>query len=209
VRRSWDLEYFIRIAAAARESGQFGLPVLLHQGPVSIWSIVNAQKAGTLPLIPPASGAWLRICSQYAAAAIAAAEDWRRQTPEQKVAINQFHICGDRRALPRRHGQDQTEAADLPARSAGWPTTSLKAPRTGLIPDLDVKRQEGAAPLDIINGPLMAGMSEVGRLFNNNELIVAEVLQSAEAMKAAVNHLRAVHGKRPTRPRAARLSSRR
>jgi 5-methyltetrahydrofolate--homocysteine methyltransferase len=44
-------------------------------------------------------------------------------------------------------------------------------------------------PLDIINGPLMAGMSEVGRLFNNNELIVAEVLQSAEAMKAAVNHL--------------------
>jgi 5-methyltetrahydrofolate--homocysteine methyltransferase len=35
----------------------------------------------------------------------------------------------------------------------------------------------------------MAGMSEVGRLFNNNELIVAEVLQSAEAMKAAVNYL--------------------
>jgi hypothetical protein len=32
-------------------------------------------------------------------------------------------------------------------------------------------------------------MTEVGRLFNNNELIVAEVLQSAEAMKAAVNHL--------------------
>ena len=43
--------------------------------------------------------------------------------------------------------------------------------------------------LDIINGPLMAGMTEVGRLFNNNELIVAEVLQSAEAMKAAVNYL--------------------
>src|SRR5438309_3568565 len=35
----------------------------------------------------------------------------------------------------------------------------------------------------------MAGMDEVGRLFNNNELIVAEVLQSAEAMKAAVSHL--------------------
>ena len=35
----------------------------------------------------------------------------------------------------------------------------------------------------------MTGMDEVGRLFNNNELIVAEVLQSAEAMKAAVNHL--------------------
>src|SRR5262249_49609437 len=30
---------------------------------------------------------------------------------------------------------------------------------------------------------------EVGRLFNDNQLIVAEVLQSAEAMKAAVAHL--------------------
>ncbi len=35
----------------------------------------------------------------------------------------------------------------------------------------------------------MNGMSEVGRLFNDNQLIVAEVLQSAEAMKAAVSHL--------------------
>jgi 5-methyltetrahydrofolate--homocysteine methyltransferase len=35
----------------------------------------------------------------------------------------------------------------------------------------------------------MKGMDEVGRLFNANQLIVAEVLQSAEAMKAAVAHL--------------------
>lgn len=34
----------------------------------------------------------------------------------------------------------------------------------------------------------MTGMDE-GRLFNNNELIVAEVLQSAESMKAAVSYL--------------------
>ncbi|GAA5346930.1 methionine synthase [Planifilum fimeticola] len=44
-------------------------------------------------------------------------------------------------------------------------------------------------PLDIINGPLMMGMDEVGRLFNDNQLIVAEVLQSAEVMKAAVSFL--------------------
>jgi 5-methyltetrahydrofolate--homocysteine methyltransferase len=35
----------------------------------------------------------------------------------------------------------------------------------------------------------MRGMDEVGRLFNSNQLIVAEVLQSAEAMKAAVAQL--------------------
>jgi 5-methyltetrahydrofolate--homocysteine methyltransferase len=64
----------------------------------------------------------------------------------------------------------------------------IEGTKEGLIADLDLKLKE-ALPLDIINGPLMAGMSEVGRLFNNNELIVAEVLQSAEAMKAAVSYL--------------------
>jgi len=44
-------------------------------------------------------------------------------------------------------------------------------------------------PIEIINGSLMTGMDEVGRLFNKNDLIVAEVLQSAEVMKASVAHL--------------------
>ncbi len=64
----------------------------------------------------------------------------------------------------------------------------VEGTKEGLIEDLDQALQK-YKPLDIINGPLMSGMEEVGRLFNNNELIVAEVLQSAEAMKAAVAHL--------------------
>lgn len=64
----------------------------------------------------------------------------------------------------------------------------IEGTKDGLIVDLDLKRKE-SSPLEIINGPLMKGMDEVGRLFNKNEMIVAEVLQSAEAMKAAVSHL--------------------
>ena len=64
----------------------------------------------------------------------------------------------------------------------------VEGSRDGLLEDLDLKLG-AAAPLEIINGPLMRGMEEVGRLFNDNQLIVAEVLQSAEAMKAAVAHL--------------------
>ncbi len=64
----------------------------------------------------------------------------------------------------------------------------VEGSKDGLVADLDLKRAE-ATPLEIINGPLMKGMDEVGRLFNDNQLIVAEVLQSAEAMKAAVSHL--------------------
>ncbi|WP_096436830.1 methionine synthase [Alteribacter populi] len=65
----------------------------------------------------------------------------------------------------------------------------VEGTKEGLIPDLGQALQKYEAPLDIINGPLMTGMEEVGRLFNNNELIVAEVLQSAEVMKASVAYL--------------------
>lgn len=65
----------------------------------------------------------------------------------------------------------------------------VEGTKEGLIPDLEIALTTFSAPLDIINGPLMEGMKEVGRLFNNNELIVAEVLQSAEVMKAAVSYL--------------------
>jgi 5-methyltetrahydrofolate--homocysteine methyltransferase len=79
----------------------------------------------------------------------------------------------------------QTSDLPLDGRLASY---IIEGTKEGLIADLDLKLKE-SAPLEIINGPLMTGMSEVGRLFNNNELIVAEVLQSAEAMKAAVSHL--------------------
>jgi 5-methyltetrahydrofolate--homocysteine methyltransferase len=64
----------------------------------------------------------------------------------------------------------------------------VEGTKEGLVPDLEEALKK-YAPLDIINGPLMNGMDEVGRLFNDNQLIVAEVLQSAEVMKAAVAYL--------------------
>ena len=117
-----------------------------------------------------------------------APEDWRQQSREQKIGINQFHIAAITEHFRKAGKKEKKKAADLPLdeRLANY---IIEGTKDGLIPDLDRKRAEGAAPLDIINGPLMAGMAEVGRLFNNNELIVAEVLQSAEAMKTGVSHL--------------------
>jgi 5-methyltetrahydrofolate--homocysteine methyltransferase len=115
-------------------------------------------------------------------------EDWRDQTREQKIAVNQHHIAAITAHFRGRTAAAKPKAEDLPLdeRLANYIIQGVK---DGLVADLDLKLKEGAAPLDIINGPLMKGMDEVGRLFNNNELIVAEVLQSAEAMKAAVSHL--------------------
>lgn len=64
----------------------------------------------------------------------------------------------------------------------------VEGSKEGLLPDLEQALAKYSA-LEVINGPLMRGMEEVGRLFNNNELIVAEVLQSAEVMKASVAYL--------------------
>ncbi len=72
--------------------------------------------------------------------------------------------------------------------------------KDGLFDDLD-EALTNAKPLEIINGPLMAGMTEVGRLFNNNELIVAEVLLSAESMKAAVAYLEPYMEKKDSAPK--------
>lgn len=114
--------------------------------------------------------------------------DWRQQPREQRVAINQHHIAAIAEHFRTAAKKEKARAADLPLdeRLANY---IIEGTRDGLAEDLERKRAEGAAPLEIINGPLMAGMAEVGRLFNDNELIVAEVLQSAEAMKAAVSHL--------------------
>jgi len=117
-----------------------------------------------------------------------APEDWRKQSKEQKAAINQYHIAAIAEHFRTSKKKEKAKGEELPL-DERLGNYIIQGTRDGLIEDLEKKRAEGAAPLEIINGPLMDGMGEVGRLFNANELIVAEVLQSAEAMKAAVSHL--------------------
>jgi 5-methyltetrahydrofolate--homocysteine methyltransferase len=114
--------------------------------------------------------------------------DWREQSKEQKRAVNQFHIAAIAEHFRTAVKKEKVRKEDQPL-DQRLSNYIIEGTRDGLIEDLERKRGDGVAPLDIINGPLMDGMAEVGRLFNANELIVAEVLQSAEAMKAAVSHL--------------------
>jgi 5-methyltetrahydrofolate--homocysteine methyltransferase len=127
--------------------------------------------------------------------------DWREQSAEQKAAINQFHIAAIAEHFRGAGTRKKEKSADLPLdqRLANY---IIEGSKDGLIDDLNTKLTENVSPLEVINGPLMAGMGEVGRLFNNNELIVAEVLQSAEAMKAAVGHLEQFMEKADTEKRA-------
>ena len=168
-------------------------------------AIVNTEKLERFASLDPAERKLAEdLLFNTPPAHIPAPADWREQTREQKAAINQFHIAAITEHFRGRVKKEKKVAAALPLdeRLANYIVEGF---RDGLIEDLERKRAEGTAPLDIINGPLMAGMNEVGRLFNNNELIVAEVLQSAEAMKAAVSHLEQFMEKSETSARGSIL----
>jgi len=103
---------------------------------------------------------------------------------EEAVAALVAHFRG-RKATTSRSTKELLSLDERLSRAV------VEGSKVGLEEDLaealhDVRFED---PLAIINGPLMAGMAEVGRLFNDNQLIVAEVLQSAEVMKAAVSYL--------------------
>jgi 5-methyltetrahydrofolate--homocysteine methyltransferase len=57
--------------------------------------------------------------------------------------------------------------------------------------DLDTEeaRQKCKRPLDVIEGPLMAGMSVVGDLFGSGKMFLPQVVKSARVMKKAVAYL--------------------
>ena len=152
-------------------------------------AIVNAEKLERYATIPDTEKKLVEdlLWNQSPCPVCNAPDDYRQQTREQRIAINQHHIAAINEHFRTAESRVKKKTSDLPldARLANY---ILEGTKEGLIADLDLKLKE-AAPLDIINGPLMDGMKEVGRLFNANELIVAEVLQSAEAMKAAVAHL--------------------
>jgi 5-methyltetrahydrofolate--homocysteine methyltransferase len=55
--------------------------------------------------------------------------------------------------------------------------------------DTEEARLELNRPLDVIEGPLMDGMSIVGELFGEGKMFLPQVVKSARAMKRAVAHL--------------------
>jgi 5-methyltetrahydrofolate--homocysteine methyltransferase len=55
--------------------------------------------------------------------------------------------------------------------------------------DVEEARQEARLALDVIEGPLMDGMSRVGDLFGSGRMFLPQVVKSARVMKRAVAHL--------------------
>ncbi len=55
--------------------------------------------------------------------------------------------------------------------------------------DIEEARQKYNSPIKVIEGPLMAGMNEVGDLFGSGKMFLPQVVKSARVMKKAVAYL--------------------
>ncbi|MEE4162032.1 MAG: methionine synthase [Woeseiaceae bacterium] len=58
-----------------------------------------------------------------------------------------------------------------------------------VLEDTEAARVAAERPLDVIEGPLMAGMNVVGDLFGAGKMFLPQVVKSARVMKKAVGHL--------------------
>ncbi|AHG90008.1 methionine synthase [Gemmatirosa kalamazoonensis] len=58
-----------------------------------------------------------------------------------------------------------------------------------VVEDTEEARQQYPRPLEVIEGPLMAGMNVVGDLFGSGRMFLPQVVKSARVMKKAVAHL--------------------
>ncbi|WP_088306947.1 methionine synthase [Novosphingobium sp. B 225] len=58
-----------------------------------------------------------------------------------------------------------------------------------VVEDTEEARQQHARPIEVIEGPLMAGMNTVGDLFGAGKMFLPQVVKSARVMKKAVAHL--------------------
>ncbi len=58
-----------------------------------------------------------------------------------------------------------------------------------IVEDTEEARSAATRPLDVIEGPLMAGMNVVGDLFGSGKMFLPQVVKSARVMKKAVAYL--------------------
>ena len=58
-----------------------------------------------------------------------------------------------------------------------------------IVEDAEAARQESTRCLDVIEGPLMEGMTHVGDLFGAGKMFLPQVVKTARVMKKAVNYL--------------------
>ncbi|HEY0208345.1 methionine synthase [Acerihabitans sp.] len=94
-----------------------------------------------------------------------------------------------------RAGKNDDDTRQQQAEWRGWPVNKrleyalVKGITEFIEADTEESRQQAARPIEVIEGPLMAGMNVVGDLFGAGKMFLPQVVKSARVMKQAVAYL--------------------
>ena len=132
---------------------------------------------------PEASEELIEIAGRMNAAQQAAKESGAKYDPKAIFAVS---VCAGSNA-----GNDASVegAAVQTTPEQRLQEALLKGTSNTLQPDLMELINRGDSPVNIISGPLMDGMNEVGRLFGEGKMFLPQVVKTARTMKKAVEIL--------------------
>ncbi len=115
----------------------------------------------------------------------------------EDVILNRRPDATDRllEMAPRYKGTGAEAADPKDAEWRSWPVEKrlehalVKGMDQFVVADTEEARLQIARPIEVIEGPLMAGMNVVGDLFGAGKMFLPQVVKSARVMKKAVAHL--------------------
>ncbi|BAN68357.1 methionine synthase [endosymbiont of unidentified scaly snail isolate Monju] len=116
----------------------------------------------------------------------------------EDVILNRDPEAGDRLVdlAPKYAGDGSTAEKKDDLEWRGWDVVEkrleyalVKGITEYIDEDTEEARQKLGRPLDVIEGPLMAGMNVVGDLFGQGKMFLPQVVKSARVMKKAVAYL--------------------
>ena len=123
--------------------------------------------------------------------------------PELRTAVEDLILCRDPHATERLMNVIQEQAAVIPSevKESTDPHVGQRPPQDdstliqqalltgreeGLAEAVNAARERLGSAVQVIEGPLMAGMEEVGRRFGEGKMFLPQVVKSAKVMKDAV-----------------------
>ena len=123
--------------------------------------------------------------------------------PQLRTAVEDLILCRDPHATERLMNVIQEQAAVIPseAKESTDPHVGQRPPQDdntliqqalltgreeGLAEAVNAARERLGSAVQVIEGPLMAGMEEVGRRFGEGKMFLPQVVKSAKVMKDAV-----------------------
>ena len=104
-------------------------------------------------------------------------------------AVQSPGIADDGPATTGTSSAAESEAKNLPSAGERLQTALVRGRTDNLAADINEALLESGSAVKIIEGPLMAGMETVGKLFGEGKMFLPQVVKSAKVMKDAVEIL--------------------